>query len=103
MFVILDEYFLAGEVMETSKTQVFTRRQPLVISFRVFCMCAHNSCTRQYLCIHVCDKTHVCYICIRVCVRVRHAGAPARSVRIREPRRARMKELRYDVTRRRLA
>ena len=25
VFVILDEYFLAGEVMETSKTQVLTR------------------------------------------------------------------------------
>lgn len=25
VFVILDEYFLAGEVMETSKTQVLSR------------------------------------------------------------------------------
>jgi hypothetical protein len=27
VFVILDEYFLAGEVMETSKAQVLTRPQ----------------------------------------------------------------------------
>lgn len=45
MFVILDEYFLAGEVMETSKTQVFTHSQHIFISLRIFCMCAHNSCT----------------------------------------------------------
>jgi hypothetical protein len=30
VFVILDEYFLAGEVMETSKAQVLTRPQPFM-------------------------------------------------------------------------
>ena len=92
MFVILDEYFLAGEVMETSKTQVCACPQHIVFALRLYFVRAHTVYVWDAIYVFVVhDKTHARFVYVRVCMRAHpHASA-------HEPRRVRRKSLAYSL------